>query len=157
MTIATTSRVTAIIGGLVSLGIFLATADLLAPMESDYSTIFPSAAAALAMKALSLVMVALFPLWIVCPFILFYRRSSALAGFPILSSLFLAAGLLAVASSAYYYWTISIVAANPDPQDGLVYVFLPLYQVTGIFFAAEICGAIKRFERRRLERRGPED
>lgn len=146
MTVTTMSRIVAILGGLVSLAVFLTAADLTAPLESDYRTIFPSALAAFAMKILMLVMLALFPLWIVCPFILIYRRSSAFAGFPIASSLFLTAGLLAGASSAYCYWMIFVVAANPDPQDGLIYIFLPLYQLIGAVLAAVICETIKRFE-----------
>ena len=151
MTITRVSRAMAILGGLVSLAFMVTTADydgvLRTVFAADQNWVMApeDRAVEIFAKVITLPGLLFFHVWVVLPFILSYVRAPRLTGFPAASSLFLAGLLLALGSSLYVYWKIFVIAANPDAQDGLVFLFLPLYQLLGLGVLDLTCGLIKRF------------
>lgn len=150
MIITYATRAMAILGGLVSLAFMVTTADydgVLATVfasDQDWVMAPEDRAVEIFAKVITLPGLLFFHVWVVLPFILSYVRAPRLSGSPLASSLFLAGLVLAAGASLYVYWKIFVIAANPDPQDGLIFLSLPLYQLAGFGVLDLVCGVIKR-------------
>lgn len=112
MSLTTLTRAVAMFGGLFSLAMVLYAADLT--------------------SVLLVLLMFVFGAWAVAPFCLAYFRASSFSNFRIASILLLLATVAAAAFSVYVYWTTFVDNSNPDAQDGLVLVVVPLYQIIGM-------------------------
>lgn len=105
--------------------------------EGDYSSLERMAA------------LAGFALWVSLPYAVVWFAAGRLSGYTF-ALLVLGAGLVAAAGFALFiYATVFIFTAKPDAQSGLVFLFIPLYQLGALLVAAGLAFLAKRFTRRR--------
>ncbi|CAN1722071.1 membrane protein of unknown function [Hyphomicrobium sp. 1Nfss2.1] len=69
------------------------------------------------------------------PFVLPWRLAPTLSDHTLAGSVLLAATIAAASFSVAVYWNTFIDNANPDAQDGLVFLFVPIYQLIGLGLA----------------------
>jgi len=125
MTLTGSIKTIAIIGALFSLGVVL--------FKGDHSSLF--------MIALGLV----FGVWVVAPFALAYVRSPLFSENRIASILMLIGVVAATALSLFAYWMTFIDNPTPDAQDGLIFLFVPLYQLIGLGLVIWAAGWVSKF------------
>lgn len=105
-------RAAAVLGGLFSVAMVL--------IVGDHSSLL--------MIGLALIFCA----WAAAPFWFAYARAPHVASSQSASILLLVATIAAVALSVFAYWMTFIDNPKPDAQDGLVLLFVPLYQIGGL-------------------------
>ena len=78
----------------------------------------------------------IFAVWSAAPFVFVYFVARSLQSSALSTAIMLIGLIIMVASSVYIFWTVFFFNENPDAQDGIVLVFLPIYQamVAGVFF-----------------------
>jgi hypothetical protein len=91
-----------------------------------------------------IVLLVIFGLWAVTPFIISYWRTPIYASHPISMALWLAATVAAVAFLFYAYWFTFIDNSSPDAQDGLVLLIVPLYQTIGLVLIGIVAGWLRK-------------
>lgn len=91
----------------------------------------------LSMTLLHLLGVLLVLVFVVSPYALLIVSNHFLSKSSAGQSVLLASSILCSASWAYILWTVFFYNQNPDAQDGLVLIFLPIYQALVV---AILCG-----------------
>ena len=127
MNVTAITKTIAIAGGLFSLAIVL--------IEGDHSSLL--------MIALGLA----FGAWVIAPFALIYRRAPTFADSIAAGAIVLLAIIIATALSLFAYGTTFIDNPTPDAQDGLLFVFVPLYQLIGASLALFVASWVARWAR----------
>jgi len=112
MTLTSAIRSIALLGGLFSLAIVA--------YYGDHSSLL--------MIMLGLV----FGAWVIAPFVLAFKRADKFADSFTANAVLLVAIIAAAALSLFAYWMTFIDNPAPDAQDGLVFLFVPLYQLIGM-------------------------
>ena len=125
MHLTNATKLTAILGGLLSLAIVV--------IKGDHSSL------------LMIMLGLLFSAWVVAPFALAYRRAGPFADSFTASAVILIATLAITAFSSFAYWMTFVNNPAPDAQDGLVFLFVPLYQLIGISLVLWGMGWISRW------------
>lgn len=69
------------------------------------------------------------------PFILPWRLAPSLDDHKLAGFVLLAGTVAAASFSVAVYWKTFVDNANPDAQDGLVFLFVPIYQLIGLGLA----------------------
>ncbi len=125
MNIALLTRVTAALGGMFSLAMVL--------YAGDQSSLF--------LIGLGLI----FGAWAIAPFMLAYFRAPSFSHSTLLSVVLLVATVAAGGFSVFAYWTTFVDNPSPDAQDGLILLFVPLYQIIGMSAVLLAAGWISKF------------
>lgn len=157
MSVTSAARVIAILGGLISLGFMVYVADYAGILSDVLGTDEASNDARreagfdegfiVFTRFIMIPGLVFFHVWVVLPFWLLYRRAARFAASQAASWLLVVAGLLGTVSSAYIYWDVFIALTDPDPQNGLIFLALPFWQLVGVLITTVICGGVARYLR----------
>lgn len=124
MSLTNISKAIALMGGLYSLGVVL--------IKGDHSSLF--------LIFLGLI----FGAWVVAPFALAWWRAPRFEESIAAGTVLLIATSAATAFSLWAYWVTFIDNPTPDAQDGLIFLFVPLYQLLGMAFGLWTAGWVAR-------------
>ena len=150
------TQTAAIVGGLISLGIVIRDWDYadLVQIHDAFGPDIVDRFAGMILTTILIPMTLLIHVWIILPFALAFRHAPKLSSSKVASLLLLLTVVILAVWGNYHYWDVFIIGSNPDPQSGLIALFVPLYQLVAFFILRECCDFIaQRFSGKSSSRR----